>query len=274
MGRRPEEAGEGKQRSGQGLRRAVTRQKRVLPEPAVAHRGLFEQRQDNVAPAENQRPRAIELRKNGQPAIPRQPAQERQEHQQPEKGEKQDPPRRGTQATGRLPGRPRRPGTARHFLDRVGQVAARTIRDPTQHGAEGDHPNLRQGMADEQDQCGPTQRHRCPGCVGSQLGRHLPDGVGHHRHSGDLQTGHPTGLGQVTHRVEAQAEGDHQDRRRQGETDPRGKRPPYPSAPQPERKAHLAARRTGEELTQRKKVTVVPLAQPLAPGDELVAEVT
>src|SRR5215470_3285282 len=82
----------------------------------------------------------------------------------------------------------------------------------------------------------------------------------------------PARCGEITERRHAIAEGDHRERRGQGEAEPGGERAGNAAAQHANDDADLAARRSGQELAERHDVSIVLFAQPAPAIDELGAK--
>src|SRR5215475_8198371 len=82
----------------------------------------------------------------------------------------------------------------------------------------------------------------------------------------------PTRGGEIAQRADAIAEGDHRQRRGQGEAEPGGERAGNAAAQHADDDADLAARRSGQELAERHDVGIVLFAEPAPAIDELGAK--
>jgi hypothetical protein len=71
---------------------------------------------------------------------------------------------------------------------------------------------------------------------------------------------------------DAQRQQDQGDGRRHGEAEPGGQRTAVAGVRQPQRHAHLTARRSGQELAERHQIGILDLAQPAAFPDELLLQ--
>jgi hypothetical protein len=81
------------------------------------------------------------------------------------------------------------------------------------------------------------------------------------------------GVQELAVRGYAEPEQDQRERGGRGEADPGCDRAPEPALREPDADADLAARRAGQELAQGDEIGVGALPDPLAPRDELLAEV-
>ena len=91
---RAEIGGEGEQRPGHGLRRAVAGEERVVGHPARRHHRGLQQRQHHMAAAEHQRAGAVEASNSATPGSATVGRQERQPDQQREEEREHDDARR------------------------------------------------------------------------------------------------------------------------------------------------------------------------------------
>ena len=255
---RAEIGGEGEQRSGHGLRGAVTGEKRVVVDPTRRHDGGLQQRQNHVPAAEHQRTRAIErieflerLRGNRR-GQQRQADQQREEHREQQRAER-----------------------AAHVERQGGgrDLFAAAQEDRANDAAERDRADLppRRRRAERDD--GRDHRERGARAIGCERARHAEHRLRHDRDRRHLEAVQPAGAGGIAERADAVAEQHHRDGRWQRESDPGRQGSGIAAAQQADGETHLARGRPGQELAERDQVGVALVVEPAPPVHELLAEI-
>ena len=252
--------GEGEERPGQGLRRAIAGKEGRLVHPSRCdHLGL-QQRQHDVAAPEDQGSRPVEGAEQGQSLIViGQLQQGKAEQEQREQ-------RQGDASAAPIDGKPDLAARDR------GRVATEL---PAQQRADSDGPDLGDSASAEDDDDHGKHGDAGTGPVWRQRAGHAPDGLRDNRHGHQLQAVDQALAGAGLDRGRAKGDQQHDEGRGQGKAAPCGKATEQAAAAQDaERKADLARRRSGQELTEGDEVAVACFVDPLAAQNELVAEVS
>ena len=187
-GGRPEERREREERSGQRLCRAVSGEEHVLAHPARRHDARLEERQDDVAAAEDERPGPVERLDERDARVA---------GRDPGKGQADSSPAKIARAT---------TATRRETAGTPGSTTAYPRRRPPCRAAAGRRARLRadddqgqlcEGCCHEQRDGRCREGERRPRQVGREGPGHRPDRVGDDRNGGDLEAVDPAPPGRT-----------------------------------------------------------------------------
>jgi hypothetical protein len=141
--------------------------------------------------------------------------------------------------------------------------------DATQSNGANLCPCGRHGEGDDRG----DDRERRAFPVGRKRARHAEHGLSDDGDGGDLEAVKPGAARRIAERFDTEGEQDEGERGGQREGGPCGQGARVARAREPDRHADLAAGGTRQELAQRHEIGVGALVEPLAPRNELLAEV-
>jgi hypothetical protein len=208
--------GEGEERAGHSLGGAISGEEPISIDPAACDGFGFEQGQDDVAAAEDQRAGPIEGVEDGEGL-----AGARQQRQARQKGEKR--------AEGDDPDGPADREGHRARLGEREVAADRVAGDST----EDDGGDLAERAAEGNDDQDRENRDGGALAVGGKRFRHAPDGLRDDGYGDDLKAGEDARPDRAFDHGGAEREGDHEDGRREGEREEGSERPERAGAHQP-----------------------------------------
>ena len=250
---RAEVRGEREERPGHRLHEPVSREELLLADPSGRDHRVVQQRQDDVAAAEDERARA--------------------EHRVDEREPLPSSPR--SRSTGRP--RSRAAKTARHATEPRLRPAKRRVRtggrpSPRRTAMPATAPSAIAAA------CPPNPLHTSAttapatasasrGASGASERRIAEHGEPDHGHRDELEPVHPPGAGDVGGR-HGERERRHRDRGREREAEPRGEPAEPPRSPRPDGDPELARRRARQEVRDRDQLGELLLVEP-APADDV-----